>query len=250
MNNQIVIGGNLISFSKTGEGKQTVLFLHGWRSQKEVWAQVISKLKIIDGSFCTLDLPGFGSSSLPKNPWTVNDYAKLVADFIFQQQLQDVILVGHSFGGRVGIKLASHFPEIISKLVLIDSAGFVSRSRKQLVYNILAAIVSPVFRPRFMQGLRAKIYKIIGASDYVASKELRETFLNVINEDLSEDMKKIICPTLILTGENDTDTPVEFGERIQALIPNSRFIILPGSGHFSFIDKPEEVVKELQKFIF
>ena len=73
--------------------------------------------------------------------------------------------------------------------------------------------------------------------------------MNVVKEDLSEDMKGIKIPTLIITGENDKDTPIAFGEKMQELIPNSKFQILKNAGHYSFLDQREEFVKIVEKFI-
>ena len=83
----------------------------------------------------------------------------------------------------------------------------------------------------------------------MATPEMRPTFLSVINEDLTEDMKKIKIPTLIIWGEDDDITPIEFGKRMNSLIPNSKFLILPRAGHFSFLDQPDEFVGQLTLFI-
>ncbi len=255
MANQIVVGKNLIAFNQSGTGESTVIFLHGWRSQKEVWdsvcRRIVRQLAEENRSFklYALDLPGFGESPAPQTPWTVGDYAETVKGFIEKLELKNVILVGHSFGGRVGIKLASKYPSIVSKLVLVDSAGFANQTTKKSVIGIIAKIAKPFFKAKFMQGLREGIYKSIGAEDYVATPELKKTFVNVVGEDLSKDMEKILCPTLIITGENDKDTPMEFGKRMQLKIKGSQFKILQSAGHFSFLDQPEEFIKELVSFI-
>lgn len=255
MQDQIIINNNLISYSQFGTGERTVLFLHGWRSQKEVWGSVIRKLLVKNNQLpvYSVDLPGFGGSPASSKVFSVQDYAEVVKGFIERLVRQpadkNIIIIGHSFGGRVGIKFSSMYPELVKKLVLVDSAGFVTKNFKKDFFRLLSKIAKPFFKFLFSQGLRKKIYQFIGAEDYLATPELRETFLNTINEDLTEDMKKITCPTLIISGENDRDTPVDFGKRMNSLILNSKFIILPGSGHFSFLDQPEEFVKELTKFI-
>jgi pimeloyl-ACP methyl ester carboxylesterase len=145
--------------------------------------------------------------------------------------------------------LASQYPDIISQLVLVDSAGFVTPAIKKNLMGVVAKIIKPIFKPRFMQGLRKKIYKGLGAEDYLTFPELKATFLKVVNEDLSKDMKGIKIPTLIITGEDDKDTPIAFGKRMNFLIPNSQLLILKNAGHYSFLDQPEEFVKILAKFI-
>jgi pimeloyl-ACP methyl ester carboxylesterase len=271
-NNQVVIKNQIISyFSNQTAGEKCLLFLHGWRSQKEVWANVANKLisqqvnkQVSESanqpiSIYAIDLPGFGGSSLHKieGGMSVSDYALVIKEFIEKLNLKNIILVGHSFGGRVGIKLVASTPSlskegaggVIEKLILVDSAGFAMNSMKKNVFRFIAKIVSPFFKPKFMQSLRAKIYKKIDAEDYLATPELQKTFLNVVNEDLTEDVKKINIPTLILTGENDTDTPVVMGKKMHTLIPDSSFRILPNSGHFSFVDQPEQFVEIVKKFI-
>ncbi len=270
MGKQLIVNENLIAYSQAGEGERAVIFLHGWRSQKEVWQNVLSQLSIVNCQLFAIDLPGFGGSPAPRSAWTVNDYAEVVKGFIEKIELKKVIIVGHSFGGRVGIKLAAMLSKSVStslpsealghlfspgekgniyKLVLVDSAGFALDDSKKNIYGLMAKIAKPFFKPKFMQGLRRKIYEHIGSEDYLATPELQKTFVNIIGEDLTEDMEKINCPTLIITGENDKDTPPSFGQKMQSLIPNSKLTILPGAGHFSFLDKPGEFAEELNKFI-
>ncbi len=253
MSKQIIINEQLISYLDTisGASSRVVLFLHGWRAQKEIWNPVIQKLPGENNSLSivALDLPGFGSSPAPKRPWGVGDYAECVKQFIEKLELQNVYVVGHSFGGRIGIKLAANYPELISKLILVDSAGFVVNSWKKTLMGLAAKMLGPLFKPRFMQLFRQKIYKNIGAEDYIATPELQATLAKVVSEDLSADMKRISIPTLIVWGNNDIDTPVEFGRRMNFLIHNSKFIILPYAGHFSFLDKPKEFMEEFLPFI-
>ena len=248
---QVVVNGLLLSFiyQPAAGAKHTLLFLHGWRSNKEVWRGVVSQLSAVSCQLSALDLPGFGGSQVPPDGFTVGDYAHVVEEFIEKMGFKNVILVGHSFGGRVGIKLAASHPQIISKLVLVDSAGFAMGGSKKGAMSLGAKIVRPFFKPKFMQPLRKKIYQNIGAEDYLATPELQRTFVNTVSEDLSEDMKNIAVPTLIIYGQNDTDTPPAFGEKMQALIPNSKFLILNNAGHFSFLDKQQEFISELNNFI-
>ncbi len=253
MTQQIVINNQLLSYIKEGNEavKTTLLFLHGWRSSKEAWLNAISKLIIMNNqlSIIALDLPGFGQSPAPKEPWGVGEYANLVGEFISKLNLNNVIIVGHSFGGRVGIKLASLRPDLIKKLVLVDAAGFAMDADIKSVIGVVAKIVRPFFKPKFMQGLRKKIYQQIGAEDYVATPELQKIFVKIVNEDLTEHMKRILQPTLLVWGENDKYTPVEYLHNMRTLIPNTKYHILQNAGHFSFLDKPEEFVRVLTEFV-
>lgn len=252
MNSQVIVRNLLINYMVTDEGRKAngcLLFLHGWRSEAKVWLPIISNLKNIGAAIYAIDLPGFGGSQVPSAAMTVGDYAEVVKDFIEKLGLKNVVIIGHSFGGRVGIKLAAQKPEIVSKLILVDSAGFAMGHNKKSLMSAAAKIAKPFFKPKFMQGFRKKIYQNIGAEDYVATPELQKTFVNIVSEDLTEDMKKINCLTLIINGENDADTPVEFGKKMNGLILGSEFVIIKDAGHFSFLDQPEEFILKLSNFI-
>src|SRR5437868_1200687 len=114
MNNQLIVSNQLISyqfFNTAQSQSRAVLFLHGWRSESSVWGSVIQKLITQhpnnDINYYAIDLPGFGRSENPKKDFRIGDYAEVVRGFIEKLELKNVTIVGHSFGGRIGIKLAS-----------------------------------------------------------------------------------------------------------------------------------------------
>lgn len=245
MSQQIVINSSLVNYYKfSDKGDKILIFLHGWRSEGSIWRGVGNALKD-NVSIYALDMPGFGKSPL-ESSFKIQDYIDIVSSFIKKLELKNVILVGHSFGGRVAIKLSATQPELVEKIVLVDSAGFV-QNRKN--YTAVAKMVKPIFKPAFMQSSRKWIYKKIGAEDYVTTPELKETFLNIINEDLSGYLSEIKKPTLIIWGEDDKDTPVEFAKTMKEEIKNSKLVILSGAGHYSFIDSALEFNDSLKKFI-
>jgi pimeloyl-ACP methyl ester carboxylesterase len=252
MQKQIIVNNLLINYYSLNDSKanvQTLLFLHGWRSSAQAWQGIISRIKDQESRIVALDLPGFGGSQTPVQPFSVEDYCSIVEEFVNKLGLQNVVAVGHSFGGRVGIKLAATRPGLIRKLVLVDSAGFATSNARKSFLGIIAKCVKPFFRSAFMQPLRRKIYQTIGAEDYVETPELQQTFVNVINEDLSGFFKDIHLPTLIVWGKNDSDTPVQFADRMHQGIANSELVILPKAGHFSFLDQPQIFAETLLKFI-
>jgi pimeloyl-ACP methyl ester carboxylesterase len=252
MDRQLIVNNLIVSFSEkkgSGDGRETLLFLHGWRSNKEVWSHVINRLDGVGFDIFAINLPGFGASQAPTDVFDVSNYAEIVASFIKKLGLSNVVIIGHSFGGRIAIKLASTHPQLINKIVLVDSAGFVTAQITKKIVSLGAKIIKPFFKPEFMQPLRKKIYRTIGAEDYVATPNLQKTFVQITSEDLSADMGKIICPTLIIFGQNDKDTSVGFGKKMNSLIPNSKLLIISNAGHFSFLDDTEEFVKILTEFI-
>jgi pimeloyl-ACP methyl ester carboxylesterase len=212
MKQQFVINGQLINLhiSRIKNGRD-IVFLHGWRCDGSIWQSLVGTLNKEGFSVYLFDLPGFGASVPIKKHYTVSNYAAVVEGTIEKLGLKNVILVGHSVGGRVLIKLASQQPNYIEKLVLVDSAGFTQKRRG---IEAAARIVKPFFAPSFMTPLRGKIYKILGAEDYLATPELRKTFLNIISEDLTDDLPKITAKTLLIWGEKDKETPLDFGNKM------------------------------------
>jgi len=248
MKSNIIIQHNLIRYEHfPANGSKNILFLHGWRSEGAVWHDIAMQVQKEKCNVFTLDLPGFGGSSVPGNVFTITDYATIVSDFIEKMKIIKVILVGHSFGGRVALRVTSTNSSCIEKLVLVDSAGFVNTEKQQLKW--LSKIVKPLFAPSFMQGIRKKIYTMLGAEDYLATPELQKTFVNIVGEDLSGDLPRIHVPTLLLWGAQDTSTPVSYGEKMNHMIADSHLVVLPDAGHFSFVDKPKEFLAALMNFI-
>ena len=253
MAEQIIINGLLTSyFFYPGENPKkipSVIFLHGWGSSKEVWIPTVQNLQERGlASYC-LDLPGFGKTELPPKAWRVEDYAEFVVDFFKKNNLSSTIVVGHSFGGRVAIVLAATHPELVTRLVLVDSAGVRTHPKAKKVLALIARFVRPFFRLRWTNPLRRKIYRLIGAEDYVATPALNQTFVNVIGEDLMHYLPQILQPTLIIWGRNDFTTPISYANQFLNNLKNARPIVLERAGHYSFLDAPDEFSQALETFI-
>lgn len=238
---QIVVDDALINYIDLNpEASKALVFLHGWQSNAAVWNGVLEKLKNNPARLIAPDLPGFGKSPMPKQAWGVGEYAAMVKKLIEKQELKDVILVGHSFGGRVAIKLAAAHPEMVQKLVLVDAAGFRNEKIINKLKILAAKTVKPLFALPVLKQLKEAAYRAVGANDYAAAGPMRAIFVKTINEDLSGYLPKITAQTLLIWGGKDKETLLAFGQVMNRLIPNSKLVVLEGAGHFSFIDEPEK----------
>ena len=251
INNQIIINDLLINYysvlpEKKNSGK-TIIFLHGWGVDSKLWLGLIPKLSDRNYTLYFLDLPGFGLSQIPGTTYTIDDYKSIVYEFIQKHGLKKVVIVGHSFGGSIGIKIASKNPSFLDKLILINAAGIRDSSKKKSLKSIFAKAISPVFSPVFMQPLRIKFYQLIG-SEYLNIPAMSKIFSKVVSEDLSPLLSMIKIPTLIISGDKDKTTPVDHAKFMHDKIKGSKLVVL-SAGHFSFIDQPEDFVRELKKFI-
>ncbi len=234
-----------------GEG-DTILLLHGWQDNLHTFDKITASLKETN-RVVRLDLPGFGNSEAPQEAWSVTDYVRFVDDFTKKIDLSVDVLVGHSLGGRIVIK--SEAKKIIDckKIVLIASAGIgkTKTPRNKMFGFLVKGFGWITYLPPLLfyrKEIRRKIYKIIG-SDYLDSGNLKETYLKVINEDLTSNMKEIKKETLLIWGEDDTETPLSDGEKINKLIEDSQLKVFSNAGHFVHRERPGEVLRVIKNFL-
>lgn len=237
---------NNLNYTKEGVGSN-VLFLHGWGADKESFRCVSDRLKN-DCCVVRIDFPGFGQSPPPPyEGWGVENYADNLAAFMRNLKLERASVVAHSFGGRVAIVLCAKYPELVGKLVLADSGGMrrysLKRSWRVFKYKTAKRLV----------GLGLKnpdCLKKYGSTDFLASgKGMRNTFKKVVEQDLTSFAKKIMCPTLIVWGDGDCETPMWMAKRLKRLISGSGLVVLENAGHFSFADRPKEFTAAVRYFL-
>lgn len=248
---KIIVQNLVTEYLDEGTGK-VVLFLHGWQDNFHTFDSLVSLLSPTQ-RIIRLDLPGFGKSEVPKEAWNLDNYIQFVKDFIEKLDIQVYTLVGHSFGGRIAIKGEATNNLQAQKIILIGSAGIaINRTFRNLILKLLAKIgglityIPPLIFWR--EGLRKRMYSFIG-SDYLNTGKLKETFLNIISEDLSASAKKITTPTLLIWGESDTVTPLSDGKQLAGQIADSKLKVISGAGHFVHKEKSQEVAKLVHEFL-
>ncbi len=247
----VEIMGRTVSYIDTdpvnADGRPTVLFLHGWASPAANYRLLTEHLS----GYCRVvapDLPGFGGSDEPPVAWCVDDYADWTVAFVRALGLDEVILMNHSFGGRISIKLLARrpLPFGVSKAVFIDAAGI--RPKRTLSYY--AKVYSYKAMKRLLPGLAKRRQGKSGSADYRnATPLMRQTMVRCINEDLTPLLKDDPVSTLLIWGEQDTATPVADGRKMESLIPDAGLVVLPGAGHFSFAQQWGQCRRVLDAFL-
>lgn len=251
-----VIDNVQIHFTQEGSDTgQPLILLHGWGTDVRTWVPLKPALLNAGFQLFALDMPGFGLSPAPSEAWGIPEYTNLTQQFVQKKQIERPVLVGHSFGGRISILLAAQHPELVSKVILINSAGIriEPSGLKKFVGQIGSSISSLTKNSpasKLVQPLRRQYYSLIGAEDYInASDDMRETFVKVVMQDLREEAALIQAPTLLIWGTNDTDTPLWTGQLLQETIPHAELITLSDVGHFAHIEQPQVVADHIRKFI-
>ena len=244
----IEVDGYNICYKITGSGEKTVVILQGWGTDLGVYDSVAG---VIDGSkyrVIQFDFPGFGGSDEPREPWDVDGFADFFCNLMEALQVKQATLIGHSYGGRVIIKLASResLPFEITNIILIDSAGILpvrtaAQKWKIRRYKILKKflnlkLIYAMF-PEVIDDWRSRQ----GSADYRnASPMMRQCMVKAINEDLTELLPKIRQEVLLIWGDKDTATPIRDAHIMEEKIPNCGLAVIPGTGHFSFLEKPAQ----------
>lgn len=249
------IGDLSVHFCDKGSGR-AVLFLHGWGSDFLAFRPFIDRTAEYC-RVCAVDLPGFGQSEEPPVAWGIDEYADFVLAFLAELKLDEAILVGHSFGGRIAIKLAARkgLPVRIPKIVLVDSAGIrPARTLKQRLRALLYRAGRQILTLKPIQNqypdLLEKWKMKRGSADYRnATPRMRGCLVKAVNEDLTPCLALISCPTLLIWGENDCDTPVGHARIMERLIPDAGLVVLKNAGHYPFLDQSYAFGRILDSFL-
>ena len=229
-----------INYKQYGEGEDIVL-LHGWGQNIEMMKPLGDNLSS-DHKITIIDLPGFGLSAEPDRVLSVSDYTEIVHELLEELKIDNPIIMGHSFGGRIAIVYASKYK--VNKLVLFGSpcVRHEYKSFKQSLYKKAKKI-------KLLKPLVNAMKKYVGSEDYKnASPMMRDILVKTVNQDLSEYARKIKCSTLLIWGENDVAVPVSEAKELDNLLTDSALIVLPGT-HYCYLENLNQVINILYNFI-
>jgi pimeloyl-ACP methyl ester carboxylesterase len=236
-----------------GEGAP-VIALHGWKQNIKSFWPVAEQLSRGEFQVHLLDLPGFGRSELPPVPWGVTEYMQFVLAYLDASELDCVAVLGHSFGGRIALMLAADHPERVCKMVLADSAGLrTPPSVRRRLRNTLSRGARNALDRLGLDGwrdrLRDSYNRRYASEDYLTAGPLRDTFLRVVQQDLTPWAERVQAPTVLIWGDQDVDTPLWQGRRLEQLIPDAGLIVFEGTGHFAYLERLGDYVRIVDHFL-
>ena len=240
-----------IYYEKHGNSNKEILILPGWGDTRKTFDYLINYFKE-EYTIYILDYPGFGNSSFPNKDLTIYDYTNIIRSFMKDENINNPIIIAHSFGGRIATLLSGK--DNINKLILIDIAGIKPKKNifkliKTYTYKVLKKL--SIILPKRKRNIYLKrLFKHFASADYKnLDNNMYQTFKNIVNEDLKFTYKNIKEETLLIWGKNDKATPLKDGVYMKKQIKNSKLIIYPDSGHFSYLDYPILTNKIIEEFL-
>lgn len=220
---QALADGRVLA-ERIGEFPPRVVALHGWGRSGADFVPVLDGLDAV-----AIHLPGFGPTAPPDAVWGTEDYAELVAEAI--TPFAPVVVVGHSFGGRIAVRLAARYPELVSGLVLTGAplVRMGTPTKPKLSYRVTkwlnrVGIVSD----SIMESLR----RSAGSADYNATEGImRDIMVKTVNENYDDDLTLVSCPTWMVWGENDTSAPTAAGKIASERVRGATWTVVQGEAH-------------------
>lgn len=247
------------------QGKETIVFLNGVMASTTSWYGYLDVFSKKGYRIVLHDFKGQLKSQKPKGPYTFFQHAQETKELLHHLGIQKAHIIGTSYGGEVGMKMAMLYPELVQSLSIISSVSELDDTLTSMVqeWKQLAlandgeaffwGMASGIYHPAFLQknqemlSARAKATAQVPQEYFLGQVTLYDTFLNDVT--MSDDLHRIHCPTLVICGQDDLLKPVKFSAIIAQNIPQSEFVILPDCGHVAIFEKENELKSILLGFL-
>jgi pimeloyl-ACP methyl ester carboxylesterase len=237
--------GAELAYLEQGSGDVRLLFVHGWQADHTVWDDVISALRPGVQSVA-VDLRGSGSSNGARGPHNLERFAADLRELVDALGTAPVVIVAHSMGATVALRLALDAPETVSGLILVapvpaSGAGFSPKGADYL----RATAGDPVAARKWLSAMFAGerdatvLDRVCGAAAKTPRDAALEGFESWANADFAEATRTISAPAVVIAPERDN--PDVYQRKVAALLPNARFVLLPDSGHYAILERPAEI---------
>jgi pimeloyl-ACP methyl ester carboxylesterase len=262
------VRGRRANVIEIGDGPP-LLLVHGISGCWQNWLENIPHFARTHRVIAT-DLPGFGASEMPREDISISGYARFLEEVCDQLSIDAAAVVGNSMGGYIAAELAIASPQRVERLTLVSAAGITAehlhRDSIMAGTRIVAAIATRAAarhesfarRPglrrlalqfvvrhpdRLSAAMAHELMQGSGKPGFIPAMEA------IIAHRISERLPEIACPTFVLWGEDDRVIPVRDAKRFAKLIPDSRVLVLPDTGHVAMIERPQRFNMLLEEFL-
>ncbi len=245
----VILNGLNVHYQVHGSGP-VMLMLHGWGSDLQVYDHVAESF-YESHQVVRFDWPGFGRSQAPSSDWGIDEYAAFTRAFCHKISIEATVLVGHSMGGQTAVNLVGRRQIKPQKLVLLAASAVRPQpTSREKAYKVVAKLGKLVVRNQAIaRRLKTRLYSHAGTMDYLNSGVMQASYRRIITQDQREYAAKISVPTLLLWGDHDTDAPLARGKLLHQTIPHAQMEVLPGAGHYLFLDEPKATIASMKRFI-
>lgn len=231
--------------SRHGSGAPKVLALHGWRRDNTDFDGMFGDR--LDG--VALDLPGFGATPPPDEPWGSREYAQAVLP-VLAEMAPPVVVVGHSFGGRVAVHLAQIAKGRVGGIVLTGTPlvrPSAAPRKPPLRFRTAKRMASlHLISPGRLEAARIRH----GSADYRAAEGvMRPILVKLLHEDYSEQLRSLRCPVELVWGDDDSEVPISGAEMLLRAIPDAHLTVYEGAGHLTPLTLPAELRAAVERLL-
>lgn len=224
-------------------GEKPLVFLHGWGQNTEMMLPV-AKPFIENHEVILIDLPGFGKSGQLDRPYEVSDYVELLHKLLQKLDIKKPTLIGHSYGGKISLLYASKYE--VEKLVLFGSPFQKEIGKESLKLKTLRTLK----KIPGINKLEGFAKKHIGSTDYKnASPVMRETLVKTVNLDITEEVKKIKAPTLLIWGTADEAVSIDRAYELEKLIPDAGLVVYENATHYAYLENLGQTISVMKSFL-
>ena len=249
--------GEIIEYHMRGNGNTTLIFIHGWCSNRSFWREQLDvfadKYRVV-----AIDLPGHGSSSRTRKEWSLSSFADDVIALVESLNLKRVVLIGHSMGGLVWLEVAQRLPKRIIGVIGVDTISDVeNEDQPDLMERIITA-----FKADFEGTMKASIPRLFSQN---ATPELvlwaidnsvnadHVMALSIIREVSGLDEKKLLSAVdvpvrVVYSAKSNSSEAYEF-VKTNSKYADFKAVFVQGVGHFLHLENPEKVNHHLRIFL-
>ena len=241
MKSQLKIKDIDVSYVHLGrdkDPKQTRLFLHGWCLRLQAFEKLLKVLSV-DYPVIAIDLPGFGNSQEPYF-WGYEAYADFVNNFLETLKIPQVHIMGQSMGGGIALTTAALFPDKISSVAIMNSAGIPMRNGQPSIIDRVHEL--------WAQGFNRHILQAFIINSVKHPKNLVRSLNVPIKHDIRPLLPKIKAPCLLAWGDCDKMLPISYAYEMAALIPKAKVATVSGGFHEWGLIQPEIFCSLVKQF--
>ena len=230
-----------------------ILILPGWGDTRNTFYNIINYLKDRYNVYI-IDYPSFGNSPIPSKDLTIYDYTILIKNFMNDLNINNPLIIAHSFGGRIACLLNGLYGVNIDKMIFMDTAGIKPRKSiyrfiKEKTYKLLKFLINKIFKKTKKEKI-IKLRKLFGSSDYSnLPNNMLNTFKNIVNEDLKKYYQNINSKVLLIWGMLDDATPYKDALYMNKKIKNSELIVFEKGTHFTYLEYSYHINLIIDEFI-